>query len=314
MKTIGLAGFFPEQIVYLKKKFGNASHFIDVSTLTRNKSKLDALICITETELDKLFFTNSISNYQNLDWVHASSAGVDNYRKFLKGKDFNFTCGKIIQGPQVADHAMALLLALTRRLHWILNGIEISKTPRPTELNDKEALIIGLGGVGTLVAERCHSFGMKISTIDQQLKPLYSFISKQYLPIDLSKSLSKSDVVIITAPLTDSTENLLGYNELMNLSDDAYLINVSRGKIIDINALVKILNSGKLSGVGLDVTFPEPLPVDHPIKNFERVIITPHIAGMSTDSERRFNLIVKNIGNYLSNSPLLNLVDKNEGY
>ena len=246
--------------------------------------------------------------------MHASIAGVDKYRNYIKENNFILTCGKIIQGPQVADHAMALLLALTRRLPWIIKSGNISDAPRPTELKNKNVLVYGSGGVGTLISERCHAFGMNISTIDTRLKPLYSFISKQYLLRELNQAISNNDILIISAPLTDYTENSIGYNELKNLPDDGYLINVSRGDIVEIDGLTKILDSGKLSGVGLDVTSPEPLPNNHRIKSFERVLITPHIEGMSTDRERRFDLIVQNIENYLSNLPLLNVVDKNEGY
>tara|TARA_B100000579_G_C22819722_1_gene849884 strand:+ start:161 stop:1111 length:951 start_codon:yes stop_codon:yes gene_type:complete len=314
-KTIGLAGFYDEQILYLRKKIKNAN-FIDINKNNSNAilNSLNALICITESELDKLFLEDQPSNYKNLDWVHASSAGIDNYRHVLSNINFTFTCGRIIQGPNVADHAMALLLSLTRRLPWCIKGVDKFKMPRPTELKNKKVLIIGLGGIGTLIAERCNAFGMVVSSIDKFMKPLYSFIENQYLPKDLDYALSHSDVIIVSSPLTNSTDEMLGYKELNRMQDDAYLINISRGKIIDLLALDKILNKGKLSGVGLDVTYPEVLKSNHPLFKYERVIITPHIAGMSTDNKRRFNLIERNIENYLSNSTLLNIVDKEEGF
>jgi phosphoglycerate dehydrogenase-like enzyme len=310
---IALSGFWENQIEDLSKQFPEIK-FKSIEGKEIADFNPDALISLTESALDELFVPEVLEQCTSLRWVHASSAGIDRYLDQLKNISFALTCGKIIQGPNVADHGMALLLALTRRIPWLIRGAGKSQVPRPTELFGKRALIIGLGGIGMCLAERCAAFGMKVDTVTEDLMPMVSFINDVYMPDQLLKALPKADVVLIAAPKTLATTNMINEEAFSVMKETAYLINVSRGSIVDLNALVKTLEAGHLEAVGLDVTNPEPLPEDHPLRSFDRVLITPHAAGVTTDHVRRFDLIQMNIRRFISNKPLINVVDKALGY
>jgi phosphoglycerate dehydrogenase-like enzyme len=310
---IALSGFWDNQIEDLSKLFPKIE-FQSIEGQDIANYNPDALVSLTESALDQVFVPEVFNQCSSLQWVHASSAGIDNYLDQLKKVNFTLTCGKVIQGPNVADHGMALLLALTRRLPWFFRGDEKSDVPRPTELLGKRALIIGLGGIGMCLAERCAAFGMEVDAVTEDLMPLVSFINDVYLQDQLLEALPKADVVLIAAPKTLATANMINEEALSVMKESAYLINVSRGSIVDLNALVKTLEANRLEAVGLDVTDPEPLPGNHPLRSFDRVLITPHVAGVTTSHARRFELIRNNIRRFANGMPLVNVVDKNFGY
>ena len=252
-----------------------------------------------------------------LRWVHGSGAGVEEFLipEFVE-TDVIFTNGKVIQGPEVADHAMALLLALARNLHLVFRREVDRPMPRPIELRGKRAVVVGLGGVGMLVAERAAAFGMNVVGVTAgNLPPMLSMLDRVYPPERLNEPLPDSDVVIVCAAHTPWTARIFGRKQFSLMKPSAYFINVSRGTLVDTDALVDALAEGRLAGVGLDVTDPEPLPDDHPLREFDNVIISPHIAGLSDHNRQRsFELVRTNIDRFVKGQPLLNIVDKNLGY
>ena len=310
---IALSGFWDNQIEDLSKLFPE-SEFQSVEGKDIVDYNPHALVSLTESALNELFVPEIFEQCTSLKWVHSSSAGIDGYLKHLKKVNFTLTCGKVIQGPNVADHGMALLLALTRRLPWFIRGKGVSDAPRPTELRGKRALIIGLGGIGMCLAEMCAAFGMTVDAVTEDLMPFVTFINKLYFQDQFMEALPKADVVFIAAPKTLATEKMIDEEALSVMKDSAYLINISRGAIVDLGALVKTLEADRLEAVGLDVTDPEPLPENHPLRGFDRVLITPHVAGITTSHIRRFDLIQNNIRRFTSGRPLINVVDKTLGY
>ncbi len=127
--------------------------------------------------------------------------------------------------------------------------------------------------------------------------------------------LPEADVVALAVPLTDETRNLLDAVAFGKMKHGAYLINIARGKVVNTDALLKALKSGRLAGACLDVTDPEPLPADHELWKQANVIITPHVAGHSkVTTERRSALLVENLRRFGAGEPLLNVVDKKAGY
>lgn len=309
-----LAGFFEDQVRDLARRFSEADFVALGDERDIGHHRGDALVTMTQPVLDSLFTPDVLDGCRSLRWVHASSAGIDDYLSRLGTTKFIFTCGKIVQGPPVADHAMALLLALTRRLPWALRGIAPSAMPRPTELHGKVALILGLGGIGFCIAERAASFGMRVRAVTETKPPILSFVERVHFGDELPVALPEADVLFIAAPLTPRTRNLLNTEMLGLMKRNSYLINVSRGAIVNLQGLVTTLEQNWFEGVGLDVSDPEPLAPDHPLRAFERVIITPHYAGTTTDRERRFDLITTNIRRFLNGQQLLNVVDKTAGY
>jgi len=263
-------------------------------------------------------FTNELMELArpNLKWVHNPGAGVEHFMfpEFVNS-NIVFTNGKIIQGPECADHAMALLLALTRGLHFVLRNEQATNNTRPIELFGKTAVVIGVGGIGMLIAERASAFGMKVIGVDADLIPMLKMFKSTHTFDELPKILPEADIVFCSAPLTGDSENMISNTEFNSMVKRPIFINISRGGVIDTDALVAALAEGKLSSCGLDVTNPEPLPIDHPLRQMKNVIITPHIAGLSDfNRQRSLELIKKNIIRFTQNKPLLNIVNKKLGF
>ena len=226
-----------------------------------------------------------------------------------------FSNGKILQGPEIADHAVGLLLTITRNIHYFIKNFNKKKMPRPVELNGKKCGIVGMGGVGMCLAERLKSFGMINTSISEDLVPLLTSIDKQYDSSKLIDLLPSFDVVICAAPFTKDTKKIFNEKCFKRMKNESIFINVSRGGLVDTNALIKNNLYKKFKGIGLDVVDPEPLPKNHILRKANNVVITEHIAGLSDNNRKRsYELIFQNIERYLKNKPILNLVDKQKGY
>jgi D-2-hydroxyacid dehydrogenase (NADP+) len=230
----------------------------------------------------------------------------------------------VIQGPEIADHAMALLLSLTRKIselvlrksreEWPLREYQ-QPDKSPIELNGRTALIIGLGGIGTQIAQRAAAFGMTVIGLDPKEIPMMSFVKASYPPDRLPDLLPEADVVFMSAPLTPQTERMMGAEQFRRMKRGAYFIAVSRGKTYDGSALVKALDEKRLGGAGLDVTDPEPLPKGHPLWKFDNVVITPHLAGTSDRFRARQSALFReNVRRFSEGLSLINVVDKQKGY
>jgi D-3-phosphoglycerate dehydrogenase len=198
----------------------------------------------------------------------------------------------------VADHTMALLLALARRLlhadramrsrRW---GVWASPSMeyRGIDLSGKTLGIIGLGKIGRAVARRAFSFGMKISAYDPYVSAEDS-IKLNIEPVPMGELLSKSDFVTIHAPLTNETRYLIGQNELAAMRSTSFLINTSRGSLVDTKALAKALKEGAIAGAALDVFPREPPSPNDELLDLNNIILTPHIAWYTAEAVRRLEM------------------------
>ena len=315
-KTIVLFGFQKNQISNLKKKFKSKINFLNHYDLkNKNRLKIDAIVGITRREF--LDFLKDILLKEKIypDWVHLPGAGVEEYTIFKK-LNINFSNGKIIQGVQVSEHAIALLLSLTRNLVPILKkGKNIKFKRRPIEIKGKKALIYGYGGIGQLLAEKLNSFGLDVYAVNGNYVPIDSNISDLYLDSDLIKAIKNKDFLFITSPLTSENFKVFDYKKLRLLNKGSVVINVSRGKLLCLDSLHRCIKEERIFGAGLDVSDPEPLPKNHKLFKVENFIYTPHIAGISDNfSERNIELITKNIERYINNKNLINNINLNLGY
>ncbi|MGH9720763.1 MAG: D-2-hydroxyacid dehydrogenase [Bryobacteraceae bacterium] len=257
---------------------------------------------------------------RKLKWVQSYSAGVEDYnwKEFVES-DVVLTNCKIVQGPNIADHAMAMLLALTRGLNRYIPGKVKEEWDRGgeglQELQDMTAVIIGVGGIGSQIAQRAHGFGMKVIGVDPKDMPPSLNVSRMVYPYQLDTVLPLADVVFVAAPLTSESRRMVGQRQFDLMKRNSYFIAVSRGGLYDTNALMKALDGKRLAGAGLDVTDPEPLPKGHALWKFPNVVITPHVAGTSPGSHnRRVGVIRENILRFARGEPLINVVDKRKGY
>jgi phosphoglycerate dehydrogenase-like enzyme len=261
---------------------------------------------------------------KKLKWVQTISAGVEQYSfwpEFVKSNVTLTNC-KVVQGPTIADHAFAMLLALTRGLNfYIPNRVKKEWGGRGegpegmTELPGMTAVVIGAGGIGTQIAQRAHGFSMKVIGVDPEPIPVSNYFSEIVPPDRLNEVLPKADVVFVSAPLTPKSERMISGPQFDAMKRGAYFVAVSRGKLYDKAALVKALDSKKLAGAGLDVTDPEPLPPGDSLWNFDNVVITPHIASAAEGSnQRRIGIISENIRRFAKGEPMINVVNKAKGY
>lgn len=268
-----------------------------------------------------------IARAPHLVWVQAMSAGVDHLlaNKALSGSDrIVLTNMRAVHGPAIADHAMAMLLTLTRNMKQHLRNQAEGNWPRDdgpegggraTALAGKTMLVVGLGGIGTEIAQRAGGFGMRVIATRRTDTPSPAFVQKTGKPEDLMSMLPEADVVAICVPLTSETKGLIGRDALAKMKPSAILINIARGKVIDTGALVEALRSQKVGGACLDVTDPEPLPADHPLWKMPNVVITPHTAAdAEVTDQRRWALFRENVRRFGAGEPLMNVVDKRAGY
>jgi phosphoglycerate dehydrogenase-like enzyme len=261
---------------------------------------------------------------KNLKWVAVMSAGVERVLHLSGGNDLRdsnivLTNNQIVQGPEIADHAMAMLLTLSRGINkFIDNRQKELWQARPyngIELAGRTGLVIGCGGIGSQIALRAHAFGMDIIGVDPEDIPYNPNFVKIVKPDQLDEVIPRADVVFISAPHTPLSHKMVGPKQFEMMKQNAYFIAVSRGGLYDMGGLVKALDSKRLAGAGVDVTDPEPLPQGHPLWKFENAIITPHIAGRSDkDRARMVGTITENIKRFVDGKPLINVVDKQKGY
>jgi phosphoglycerate dehydrogenase-like enzyme len=262
---------------------------------------------------------------KKLKWLHIMSAGVEPHGgqvglyPELVESDVIVTNAKNVYGPQIADHAFAFLLALTRKLNLTLPRQHLKEWPRGREgmfeLQGKTAVVIGVGSIGMHIAQRAHGFGMKVIGVDIRDIPPTNFVQRFVPPDMLDSVLPEADVVFVAVPHTKKSEGMMGARQFELMKQGSYFIGMSRGKIYDHQALAKALDSKRLAGAGLDATDPEPLPPDSPLWEFPNVVITPHTSGGSDNLSARIDYLVKeNIRRFGAGLPLIALVDKEAGF
>jgi len=252
-----------------------------------------------------------------LRWIQTLSAGVEKIIfPALINSDVLLTSARGIHGIPVSEHVLAMLLSFTRGLHLNLRSQVHKKWQRfpSDEAHEKTVGIIGLGSVGRIIAKKCKALNMRVIAVKQHMSEEL-FVDLLLSPDELDHLLSSSDYVVLSVPLTPATYHLINAERLQKMKQHAFLINISRGQVIDERALLDALRAGKIAGAGLDVFDTEPLPADHPLWNFDNVIITPHCAALSPYYlDRAIALIADNVARYLRGREMLNVIDKQKGY
>ena len=258
---------------------------------------------------------------ENLSWVQSVSAGVEHqlYPEFANS-DVALTNAKGCYAPAIAEHTIGLLFSLTRKIGAQIRKHQWGGSGDQIEMKNLTMGIVGFGGIGRQVARRARAMDMRVVAADIRgfYKEQMGDICDELHYVDesgLTKLLQQSDVVVCAAPHTPVSEGMFGPSQFSKMKKGAFFINVSRGKLVQTTALQSALASGHLSGAGLDVTDPEPLPSDHPLWDFENVTITSHISGRSQHSWERLQAVfVENVGRYIQGHPLVNMVDKAAGF
>ena len=261
---------------------------------------------------------------KRLRWIQLFTAGAGPCSAIpaVRERGIIVTNMQRISGPEIAEHALAMLLAFTRGLNaWlpIQSKAEWNETAFPMqkmwELKDRTLLVVGLGGIGTQLAERAHGLGMRVIATRASVAGTPAFVDYVGKPDELLTLAARADVVVNCTPLLPATLNLFNGKFFASMKPGGYFINVGRGKSVVQDDLVAALKSGQLAGAGLDVTDPEPLPAGHPLWQLPNVIITPHVAANSDRVFARvFLLAEENTRRYVAGARLLSVVDTARGY
>jgi phosphoglycerate dehydrogenase-like enzyme len=257
---------------------------------------------------------------RRLRYYHSIGAGVDAILSpELVRSDVILASEKGGVGIHLAEHALALLLSLTRGLHTAIRQPDYALR-EPIRLEQRELYeatmgIVGFGGTGREVARRALAFGMRVLAVDIEDVPPEPGVEAIWKPDRLYEMLGRSDVVVIALPLTKATRHLFTRDLFRRMRPTGILVNVTRGEIVYGDDLLAALDEGLLWGAGLDVTDPEPLPKGHRLWTHPRVIVTPHTAGGSPRRAGRvIETFIENLRRLRTGEPLLALIDKEKGY
>ncbi|SRR6266852_3485231 len=263
---------------------------------------------------------------RQLRWIHAPTAAVHQllFPEIVKS-DVILTNSTDVHGPVVAEHVIALIFALAKKIPqavafqqkavWGQEAIW-NEGPRPREIADATVGLIGLGGIGREVARKAAALGMRVIAVrEHPEKGTPEGVIEVFSPAQLDVILGQADYVVVAAPLIPATEGLINAARLAVMKPDAYLINVGRGRQVDEAALAEALRSRRIAGAALDVFDKEPLPAESALWGLENLLITPHTAGLTEKLwHRHYELFSENLRRYLGHEPLRFVVDKQRGY
>lgn len=242
---------------------------------------------------------------KRLKLIQSISAGTDQYDKaVLKAHGIRLASGQGVNANAVAEHAISLMLSLSRQLHT-LRDFQHQKHWRPMqgdrriredEIEGKTVLIVGMGGIGQRLATLCKAFGMTVIGTRRDPAKGGGDADAVYPDALLVSLLPRADFVVLTTALTPETTGLIGAAQLVHMKPTAFLVNVARGKVCDETALIKALAEKRIAGAALDVTTDEPLPKESPLWTMPHVIVTPHSAGETVRYEDRvIDLLLENV-------------------
>jgi len=281
---------------------------------------------ITDQELEGVaalvcyhpFKTLDIDRMKDLKWIQLSSIGIDQLPiEKVKVKGVVVTNNKGGYSIPMGEWIVLKILEIYKAsmTYYRQQQQKVWKLSRnQLELYGKKVAFIGTGSIAREGVKRLQGFGCTLWGVNTKGRPQEGF--HQCFPIeDLERVLAECDVVVLTIPYTESTHHLMNSQTLGAMKDESVLINVSRGSIIDQEALVKALERGKFLGIALDVFEEEPLPQEHPLWQLESVLISPHSAWISEmRNERRFETIYENLKRFKQGDALINQVDLEKGY
>jgi phosphoglycerate dehydrogenase-like enzyme len=260
-----------------------------------------------------------------LRWIYSITAATDQFlTPALASGGVEITNASGVHGPVVAEHALAMILALARRIpsavryqerrKWGLERIW-DERPRPREIAGASLVVVGLGSIGSELAAMAAALKMHVIGVRQNPEHGSAGAHEVLGYQQLDEALGRADFAVLALPLMLQTRRLIDERRLKLFKPDAFLINVSRGALIDEGALVAALRERRLGGAALDVFEEEPLPRRSKLWKLPQVLITPHMAFLTEKIwERHYQVFSANLRRYLAGEPLMDAVDKRRGY
>lgn len=254
----------------------------------------------------------------HLRWMHTPSAGVDHLIiPPVIERDITLTNSAGVHAIPIAEFVLALMLGRAKGLAAYRAAQAERRWDRdvsPFELYERTMLIVGIGGIGQAIAERAAGFGMRVWGSRRTPRPMPG-VERVVGEGEWRTLLPEADYIVLAAPLTPATRGMVDAAAFAAIRNDAYLINIARGAIIDEPALIAALEAQRIGGAALDTFDEEPLPSASPLWTLPNVTITPHATAHSPRMrERQIALFIENVRRMRAGEPLLNIVDKAAGY
>ena len=261
-----------------------------------------------------------VTRSSRLRWIHSAAAGVDRVTTpVVRERGLTVTNARGVFSRPIAEYVVMMALAISRRLPQLLE-LQRERTWQPLrgrELSELTIGIVGYGSIGVELSRLLAPFGSRIlATRRHPERGAADAPNVELHGLDrLDEVLRASDIVVVAAPLTDETAGLIGAEQLAQMREDAWLINIARGRLIDEIALRRALQSGWIGGAVLDVFSEEPLAPDSPLYTTPNLLITPHTSWASDRvAERTVDLFVENLRAFRAGEPMRNVVDLEAGY
>ncbi|MGA2357751.1 MAG: D-2-hydroxyacid dehydrogenase [Terriglobales bacterium] len=262
---------------------------------------------------------------KKLRWIHSPAAAVHQLMfPELVQSEIVLTNARAVHGPVVAEHVIALIFALAKKIpgsvrlqekHVWGQQILWDELPRIREVAGATVGMVGLGSIGRAVAKSAKALGMRVIAVREHPEKGSEGADAVLGPAQIDEVFRQADYIVLAAPVTDSTKAIANAERLAFMKPDACLINVGRGPLVDEAALAAALGERKIGGAALDVFPKEPLAADSPLWDVPNLLITPHTAAL-TDKlwERHYSQFSENLRRYLNGEPLVAMVDKRKGY
>jgi D-2-hydroxyacid dehydrogenase (NADP+) len=287
--------------------------------------RLEQELSDTDVFMGYTLAANLLAQAPRLKWIHAVSAGVAQFMyRELRERGVVVTNATTVHCVPIAQHILGMLVALARRfadcwryqhqVRWAQSEIWAAPV-KPRELRGQTLLFIGFGAIGRETARLVRPLGMRLWAVTHSGRGDLNLAERVLSASELGQALPEADFVVVAAPDTPQTRNILGAPEFALMKRSAYLINVARGTLIDEPALIEALERNVIAGAALDVTVTEPLPAESPLWKLDNILLTPHLSGATENTwEREEELMAENLSRWFAGKELLNVVDLARGY
>jgi D-2-hydroxyacid dehydrogenase (NADP+) len=288
-------------------------------------SRVDQEIADAEIVVAWSIRPEQISSAKKLRWIHSPAAAVHQLMfPELVNSDIMLTNAREVHGPVVAEHVIALIFALAKKIpesallqqkHVWGQQILWDELPRIREVASATLGIVGLGSIGRAVAKSGKALGMRVIAVREHSEKGSEGADVVMGPAEVDDIFRQAHYIVLAAPVTVGTKAIANAERLALMQWDACLINVGRGPLVDEVALAAVLREKKIGGAALDVFPKEPLAADSPLWDLPNLLITPHTAALTEKLwERHYVLFAENLRRYLEGQELLAVVDKRRGY
>jgi phosphoglycerate dehydrogenase-like enzyme len=286
---------------------------------------VDAEIVDAEIAVTWSVRPEQIKTAKKLRWIHSPAAAVHQLIfPEIVDSDIVLTNARDVHGPVVAEHVMAMIFALAKK---IPDAVRLQQKhdwgqqqmwdepPRVREVAGATVGLVGYGSIGRAVAKNAKALGMRVIAVREHPEKGSEGADAIFGPAQIAELFKQADYVVLAAPVTSSTTALANTERLALMKPDACLINVARGQLVDESALAAALREKKIGGAALDVFPKEPLAAESPLWDLPNLLITPHTAALTKKLwERHYFLLAENLRRYNNGNPLLGIVDKSKGY